>query len=81
MQNERHHGREGITSTKVMSYIHTHVVFNMIHNENKSLRASVCYPIASVTFIKLMGLFFSVAMKLLINNLINYVIQYSQQEC
>lgn len=81
VQNERQHRREKMTSTKVKSYIHTHVVFNMRHNENKSLRALLCYPIASVTFLKWMALFSSVAMKLLINNLINYVIHWSHQEC
>jgi len=64
--NERHHGRAGMTSTKVMSYIQTHVVFNMRRNKNKSLRALLCYSIASVTFLKWMVPGFSVAMKLLV---------------
>lgn len=47
-----------MTSTKVRSYTHSHVVFNMRQNENKSLRASLCCPITSVTLIKIASAFF-----------------------
>lgn len=41
-----------MTSTKVMRFDHTHVVFNMRHNEIESLQASLCHCIACVTFFK-----------------------------
>lgn len=63
-------------STKVTSYIHAHVVFNMRHKEEKK-KIPWCFIVLRYCFCDLFNmddaLSLSVLMKLLINNLINHI--------
>lgn len=66
--------KEGMTLTRVMGYIHTHVILNMRHN-GESLGASMCYRCHCFDLFKMNVTVSAVLMKLLLKNQLCNLIQ------